>query len=157
MMEGNGKHEQYKAIAEKVNAVVAGEQNLIANLANISSIIHEGLGTLWTGFYLPEGKQLVLGPFQGPVACTRIGFGKGVCGSSWKDMKTLIVPDVDKFPGHIACSPHSRAEIVVPGIVNGELRFVLDIDSTQTGYFNEVDKYHLEQIINTLFNEKSPE
>lgn len=153
MMESNGKTEQYRVMTDKVKAVIRGEGNLIANLGNCSSILHEGLGTLWTGFYLPEGDQLVLGPFQGPVACTRIAFGKGVCGSAWKEKRTLVVPDVDLFPGHIACSPDSRSEIVVPAFVNGELKFLLDIDSTQEGYFNEVDKYHLEQIINILLND----
>jgi GAF domain-containing protein len=155
MMESKGKNELYSIIGRKVEAVILGETNLIANLGNCSSILHETLGTLWTGFYLPEGDQLILGPFQGPVACTRIAFGKGVCGTAWKEGKTLVVQDVDLFPGHIACSPDSRSEIVVPGFVNGELKFMLDIDSTEKGYFNEVDKYHLERIINILLNDKT--
>jgi GAF domain-containing protein len=153
MMDREGKHEQYIYLTDMIKAVIEGEDNLIANLANCSSILHEGLGTLWTGFYLPEGEQLVLGPFQGPVACTRIAFGKGVCGTAWKDRRSIVVPDVDQFPGHIACSPHSRSEIVVPGFNNGELRFLLDIDSTEKAYFNEVDDYNLKQIVSIILNE----
>ncbi|HMX38442.1 MAG TPA: GAF domain-containing protein, partial [Ferruginibacter sp.] len=124
-----------------------GEPDLIANLANITAALKEQFGWLWVGFYLVRGEELVLGPFQGPVACTRIKKGRGVCGTSWQKAQTLIVPDVEKFPGHIACSSLSRSEIVVPVIRNGEVAAVLDVDSELLDQFNETDKKYLEEIV----------
>ncbi len=126
--------------------MVEDETNLIANLSNLSSLIHFTFNFWWTGFYFVDGKQLVLGPFQGPLACTRIPFGKGVCGSAWAQKKTLVVPDVEQFPGHIACSSESRSEIVVPLFHDGEVWAVLDIDSKEIGTFDEVDRKWLEKI-----------
>lgn len=126
--------------------MVEDETNLIANLSNLSSLIHFTFNFWWTGFYFVDGKQLVLGPFQGPLACTRIPFGKGVCGSAWAQKKTLVVPDVEQFPGHIACSSESRSEIVVPLFHDGEVWAVLDIDSKELGTFDEVDRKWLEKI-----------
>lgn len=123
-----------------------GEEDMVANMANISAIIKEMFGFHWVGFYLVKGNELVLGPFQGPVACTRIKFGKGVCGSSWERKETIIVDDVDKFPGHIACSPLSKSEIVVPVVADGEVIAVLDIDSENYGEFDGEDRGFLEEI-----------
>jgi len=121
--------------------------DLIANMANMAAMLHETFGFWWTGFYRVTGNELVLGPFQGPLACTRIPFGRGVCGSSWKERRTLVVPDVEQFPGHIACSSASRSEIVVPVFHNNEIIAVLDIDSTQLGTFDETDAQYLEQLV----------
>ena len=125
-------------------------EDLIANLANVAAALKEQFGWLWVGFYLVKGEQLVLGPFQGPVACTRIRKGKGVCGTAWAQMKTLIVPDVEKFPGHIACSSLSRSEIVVPVVKNGEVVAVLDVDSVDVNTFDEADQRFLELIVSLL-------
>ena len=130
------KKQTYDLLYRQAKALLADEQNLIANLANLSSLIHFTFGFWWTGFYFVEGQQLVLGPFQGPLACTRIPYGKGVCGSAWAQKKTLIVPDVEQFPGHIACSSESRSEIVVPILKNGEVWAELDIDSRELGTFD---------------------
>ena len=128
-------------------ALVEGETDLIANLANIAAVLKEAFGFFWVGFYLVKENELVLGPFQGPIACTRIQFGKGVCGSSWKEKKTILVPDVDAFPGHIACSSASRSEIVVPGFKNGEVVLVLDVDSDRLNDFDSTDQQNLEQVV----------
>lgn len=140
------KEEQYQALIPQIKALIEGETDLVANLANIAGALKEQFSWFWVGFYLVKGDQLVLGPFQGPVACTRINKGRGVCGSSWAKAETLIVPDVEKFPGHIACSSLSKSEIVVPLISNGSIWGVLDVDSEHLDLFNETDKQYLEQI-----------
>lgn len=144
------KKEQYETLIPQINALIEGEPDLIANLANIAAALKEQFGWLWVGFYLVKNDELVLGPFQGPVACTRIRKGRGVCGSSWAQAKTLIVPDVEKFPGHIACSSLSRSEIVLPLIRNGEVLGVLDVDSEAIDLFDETDQFYLEQIISSI-------
>jgi GAF domain-containing protein len=144
------KAEKYEAIFPQIEALISGEPDLYANLANISSVLKQGFDFFWVGFYLVKEEQLVLGPFQGPIACTRIAFGKGVCGTAWKEGKTQLVPDVDAFPGHIACSSASRSEIVVPVLKNGEVKMVLDVDSDQLNDFDEVDRAYLEQLCQNL-------
>ena len=144
------KTEQYETLIPQIKALIEGEPDLIANLANITGALKEQFGWFWVGFYLVKGEQLVLGPFQGPVACTRINKGRGVCGSSWAKAETLIVPDVEKFPGHIACSSLSKSEIVVPLMKDGNVWGVLDVDSEHLDNFDEIDKVYLEQIISTL-------
>lgn len=141
------KTEQYEALLPQIKALITGEPDLVANLANIAGALREQFGWFWVGFYLVKGEELVLGPFQGPVACTRIRKGKGVCGSSWAQAKTLIVPDVEKFPGHIACSSLSRSEIVVPIIRNGAVLGVLDVDSSDLDTFDETDQRFLEEVV----------
>ena len=141
------KAERYALLTRQIESVVAGESDQIARMANIASMIHHTFGFWWTGFYIVKDSQLVLGPFQGPVACTRIGFGKGVCGTSWERRETIIVPDVHKFPGHIACSSLSQSEIVVPMFCDGQVYAVLDIDSKELATFDEVDKEWLEKIV----------
>lgn len=123
-----------------------GEEDLVARMANAAAMIHDTFRFWWTGFYRVQGDQLVLGPFQGPVACTRIGFGRGVCGSAWQQQRTLVVPDVEQFPGHIACSSRSKSEIVVPVLRDGTVIAVLDIDSENLATFDETDQRYLEQI-----------
>lgn len=146
------KIEKYKTLFEQIKAVVEDEDDLIANMANIAAMLHETFGFWWTGFYrvIPESVQLVLGPFQGPVACTRIAFGKGVCGTAWERKGTVVVPDVHQFPGHIACSSASNSEIVVPVFRNEEVVAVLDIDSTDFNTFDDTDKEWLERIVSLL-------
>lgn len=144
------KEKQYQLLLKQAQALVKDETNLIANLSNLSSLIHFTFGFWWTGFYFVDGNQLVLGPFQGPLACTRIPYGKGVCGTAWKEARTLIVPDVEQFPGHIACSSESRSEIVVPIFKNGEVWAELDIDSRELNTFDEIDKQWLEKIVGEL-------
>ncbi len=141
------KEEQYQSLLPQIKALIEGETDLVANLANVAAALKEQFNHLWTGFYLVRNNELVLGPFQGPVACTRIKKGRGVCGASWEQGKTLIVPDVEKFPGHIACSSLSRSEIVVPLFHKGEVTGVLDVDSVELNAFNETDQYFLEQIV----------
>ena len=140
------KNETYKLLLAQVKAMVKDESDPVANMANVAALIQEAFHFWWTGFYRVIGEQLVLGPFQGPVACTRIGFGKGVCGTSWKERKTIVVKDVEQFPGHIACSSESKSEIVVPLIKQGEVIGVLDIDSERLATFDQTDKEWLEQI-----------
>lgn len=140
------KAEQYQALLPQIKALVENEPDLIANLANITGALKEQFGWLWVGFYIVKGDELVLGPFQGPVACTRIRRGRGVCGASWEQAATLIVPDVEKFPGHIACSSLSRSEIVLPVLNNNEVVAVLDVDSEYVGHFDTTDQFYLEQI-----------
>ncbi|HUR66917.1 MAG TPA: GAF domain-containing protein [Chitinophagaceae bacterium] len=148
------KAEQYESLLPQVKGLLNGEPDLIANLANVVAALKEQFNWLWVGFYLvkPSGneEELVLGPFQGPVACTRIKKGRGVCGSSWSKAKTLIVPDVEKFPGHIACSSLSRSEIVVPVIRNNKVVAVLDVDSSDPDQFDSTDKYYLEEMIGLI-------
>ena len=140
------KEEQYESLLPQLKALLEGEPDLIANLANITGALKEQFNWLWIGFYLVKGDELVLAPFQGPVACTRIKKGKGVCGASWAKAQTLIVPDVEKFPGHIACSSLSRSEIVIPIIRGNKVLGVLDVDSIELGQFDNIDQSYLEQI-----------
>ena len=145
------KSEKYALLCKQVASLTEGETDRTANLANTAAAIHEAFGFWWTGFYLVKDKQLVLGPFQGPVACTRIPFGKGVCGTAWQRRETVIVPDVEEFPGHIACSSASRSEIVVPLFQEGEVVGVLDIDSRELATFDAEDAAGLEAIAALLF------
>lgn len=140
------KEEKYEALLPQIRSVVEDEPDLIANMANVASMLHETFGFWWTGFYRVMEDELVLGPFQGPMACTRIRKGRGVCGSAWAEERTLVVPDVDLFPGHIACSSASRSEIVVPLKRGSEVIGVLDIDSERLATFDEVDRKWLEQV-----------
>jgi GAF domain-containing protein len=141
---------KYQEIYKQIESVVGGETDQIANMANTAALLHEAFGFWWTGFYIVKGGQLVLGPFQGPVACTRIGFGKGVCGTSWSRRETIVVPNVHEFPGHIACSSLSQSEIVVPMFRDNEVYAVLDIDSKELSTFDETDKDWLEKIVRLL-------
>ncbi len=141
------KKEKYEAIIPQIKGLLEGETDLIANLGNVAAALKAQFNWFWVGFYLVKEDQLVLGPFQGPVACTRIAKGRGVCGSSWAKAETLIVPDVEKFPGHIACSSLSRSEIVVPLFHNSEVVGVLDVDSEHLDQFDETDLHFLEQIV----------
>ena len=145
-----GKAEKYALLLKQVEAVVDGEPDMIANMANVAAMIHETFGFWWTGFYCVVADELVLGPFQGPLACSRIKRGRGVCGTAWAEAQTQVVPDVDRFPGHIACSSASRSEIVVPMLVGGEVTAVLDIDSSRLNTFDEVDRLWLERIVAAL-------
>ena len=144
------RQEQYDSLFPQIQGLLQGENDLIANLANISAALKEQFKWFWVGFYLVKENELVLGPFQGPVACTRIQKGKGVCGTSWEKKQTLIVPDVEAFPGHIACSSLSKSEIVVPLIRNNEVVAVLDVDSEMLGQFDETDQHHLEKIVSLI-------
>ena len=141
------KQEKYQTLLPQIESLVAGETDAIANMANVAAALHEVFGFWWTGFYRVEGQQLVLGPFQGPVACTRIPYGKGVCGTAWQRAETVIVPNVHEFAGHIACSSASNSEIVVPVIRNNQVVAVLDIDSTDFAAFDDTDKHFLEKIV----------
>jgi L-methionine (R)-S-oxide reductase len=144
------KESQYQSLLPQIKALITGEPDLIANLANIAGALKEQFGWLWVGFYLVKQDELVLGPFQGPVACTRIRKGKGVCGTSWAEAKTLVVPDVEAFPGHIACSSLSRSEIVVPILQDGIVTGVLDVDSAELNEFDQTDKQYLEEIVSWI-------
>lgn len=144
------KASQYESLIPQITALITGEPDLVANLANTAAALKEQFNWFWVGFYLVKNDELVLGPFQGPVACTRIKKGRGVCGSSWAQAKTLIVEDVEKFPGHIACSSLSRSEIVLPIIRNGEVIGVLDVDSEHLAHFDTTDQQFLEEIISGL-------
>jgi GAF domain-containing protein len=141
------KEEQYLSLIPQIKGLVSGEPDLVANLANIAAALKEQFDFFWVGFYLVKEEELVLGPFQGPVACTRIRKGRGVCGTSWSQGNTIIVPDVEKFPGHIACSSISRSEIVVPIFKNNEVWGVLDVDSDQYNSFDETDTQFLQEIV----------
>ena len=145
-MTGSDKQKRYEILYRQIESVIEGEDDAIANMANASSLIHEAFGFWWTGFYIVKDGVLVLGPFQGPVACTRIPFGKGVCGTAWERQETVVVPDVHLFPGHIACSSLSRSEIVVPIFDGTTVKAVLDIDSKELATFDETDSYWLERI-----------
>ncbi|CAN5750533.1 GAF domain-containing protein [soil metagenome] len=144
------KEEQYRELIPQIEGLLTGETDLVANLANVAAALKEQFNWWWIGFYLVREDELVLGPFQGPVACTRIKKGRGVCGTSWANAKTLIVPEVDKFPGHIACSSDSKSEIVVPLIKEGIVWAVLDADSEHYNHFDETDRQFIEQIIAML-------
>lgn len=148
-IKDGSKEEKYLELLPQIQAIVEGETDRIANMANVASVLHETFGFWWTGFYRVMGG-LVLGPFQGPLACTRIPKGKGVCGTAWERGETVIVPDVDAFPGHIACSSLSRSEIVVPVWKDGEVVAVLDIDSKELNAFDEVDQKYLEEVVKML-------
>lgn len=147
VLQQGHKVEQYQSILPQIQAIVEDEADVIANLANICAALRQQFGWFWIGFYLVKGNELVLGPFQGPIACTRIAKGRGVCGSAWQQQQIIVVPDVDQFPGHIACSSDSKSEIVLPIIKNGECVGVLDIDSDELNQFDEVDAEHLQQLM----------
>ena len=147
------KDEKYKSVIPQIKALIEGEPDLVANLANIVAALMEQFRWLWIGFYLVKENQLVLAPFQGPVACTRIKKGRGVCGTSWEKAQTIVVPDVEKFPGHIACSSKSRSEIVVPVIRDNKVMGVLDVDSEHLAAFDETDKQFLEEIVGLIIFE----
>lgn len=147
ILSNTGKEEKYISIVPQIKALLTGENDLIANLANTAAALKEQFNWFWVGFYLVKGDELVLGPFQGPVACTRIAKGKGVCGASWKENKIMIVPDVEQFPGHIACASASRSEIVLPVYQQGEIIAVLDVDSEHLAHFDDIDAKYLNEII----------
>ncbi|WP_407427095.1 GAF domain-containing protein [Arcticibacter sp.] len=144
------KEEQYRSLIPQISALLEGENDLIANLANVSAALKEQFNFFWVGFYLVKEEELVLGPFQGPVACTRIAKGRGVCGAAWERSEALIVPDVDAFPGHIACSSLSKSEIVIPLFKADKVVGVLDVDSAEFGKFDEIDQRYLEDIIRMI-------
>ena len=144
------KTERYEALIPQLKALIASETDQVANYANISAVLKECFGFFWVGFYRVIENELVLGPFQGPIACTRISFGKGVCGTAWKEMKTIVVPDVEKFPGHIACSSQTKSEIVVPVFADGKVIAVLDVDSDINDNFDELDVKYLEMLCGLL-------
>ena len=145
------KEENYKLLFEQVKALIAGETDEVAIMANVCAAIHEAMGFFWTGFYIVKGEELVLGPFQGPVACMHIAYGRGVCGTAWQRAESVVVPDVEQFPGHIACSSFSRSEIVVPVFdAAGKVKAVLDIDSKELGTFDATDQQWLEEIVKML-------
>ena len=145
------KEQQYRTLLPQITALIEGEADLVANLANIAAALKEQFNWLWVGFYLVKKDELVLGPFQGPVACTRIKRGRGVCGKAWEDKKTLIVRDVSTFPGHIACSSLSRSEIVVPLFSDNQVSAILDADSESLDHFDETDKIYLEEIVRLIY------
>ena len=150
-VEEMDKTEKYSLLTKQISALIDGETDLVAVMANVCAAIHEAMGFWWTGFYRVVDNELVLGPFQGPVACMHIGYGKGVCGTAWKEQQTIIVPDVEQFPGHIACSSLSRSEIVVPVFSkDGEVAAVLDIDSKDLATFDDIDQQYLEEICKML-------
>jgi L-methionine (R)-S-oxide reductase len=146
LVEGATREEKYASLLPQIRALIEGENDLIAGLANIIGAIKEGMDFLWVGCYFVKGNELVLGPFQGSVACTRIGFGKGVCGTCWQREEAIIVKNVDEFPGHIACSTESKSEITVPVFKNGKVFMVLDVDSRSLADFGEADKNFLQEI-----------
>ncbi|WP_256006438.1 GAF domain-containing protein [Pedobacter deserti] len=145
------KAEQYRTLIPQIAALISGEEDLIANMANIAAALKEQFRWFWVGFYLVKDEELVLGPFQGPVACTRIKKGKGVCGAAWEKAETLVVPDVDEFPGHIACASASRSEIVVPVMKGIEVMAVLDVDSEYLSHFDDVDADYLKKIVALIY------
>ena len=148
--EAATKAEKYEAALPQIEALITGEPDLYANLSNIAAALKEVFDFFWVGFYLVKEEQLVLGPFQGPIACTRINFGKGVCGTAWKEKQTQLVPDVEAFPGHIACSSASKSEIVVPVFKGEEVAMVLDVDSDQLNDFDQTDQEYLEKLMGIL-------
>ncbi|MFN8336843.1 MAG: GAF domain-containing protein [Cyclobacteriaceae bacterium] len=144
------KQERYDALLPQIESLVAGEPDVVANLSNIAAALKQAMNFFWVGFYIVKNNELVLGPFQGPIACTRIAFGKGVCGASWKEKKVLLVPDVDQFPGHIACSSASKSEIVLPAFKHGEVALVLDVDSDKLNDFDATDEAALQKLMRTV-------
>ncbi|MEN5174354.1 GAF domain-containing protein [Acinetobacter higginsii] len=147
VLQQGHKAEQYQSIIPQIQAIVEDESDVIANLANICAALKQQFGWLWIGFYLVKDNELVLGPFQGPIACTRIAKGRGVCGAAWQQQQVIVVPDVDQFPGHIACSSASRSEIVLPIMKEGECVGVLDIDSDELNQFDQIDAEYLQQLM----------
>jgi L-methionine (R)-S-oxide reductase len=147
IINGESKQQRYDSLLPQIKALTTGESDLVANLANISAALKEGMNFFWVGFYMVKEDQLVLGPFQGPIACTRIPFHKGVCGACYTKRETILVPDVEQFPGHIACSSASKSEIVLPAFKNGEVAMVLDVDSDQLNDFDETDAQYLEELM----------
>lgn len=141
------KASRYEELIPQLKVLVENEPDIIANLSNIAAALHQAMNFFWVGFYLVKNNQLVLGPFQGPIACTRIDLGRGVCGTSWKEKKTIIVPDVEAFPGHIACSSASRSEIVLPAFRDNQVALVLDVDSDKLNDFDSVDALYLEKVM----------
>ena len=151
IINGTSKQEKYESLLPQIEALVFAERDWIANLANCCAAIKFGMGFFWVGFYIVKGNELVLGPFQGPVACTRIARGKGVCGAAWEQKKIMVVEDVDTFPGHIACSSQSKSEIVLPGFdEKGEVMFVLDIDDDNYARFDATDAHYLSEIVKMM-------
>jgi len=146
------KKERYQILLPQIKALVEGEPDQVANLSNIAAALKQTMDFFWVGFYLVKENQLVLGPFQGPIACTRIDLGKGVCGTAWKEKRTIIVPDVEKFPGHIACNSASKSEIVLPALKNNEVALVLDVDSDALNDFNSTDQLALEELMRIIEN-----
>ncbi len=144
------KEEKYKALLPQIKALITGENDLIANLANITSALYFGMNFFWVGFYIVKNEELVLGPFHGPVACTRIQYGRGVCGTAWKNKETVIVPDVNQFSDHIACSSETKSEIVICAIKDNTVQCVLDIDSKQLNDFDDTDKKYLEELVGRI-------
>jgi L-methionine (R)-S-oxide reductase len=157
LTQGLSRDAQYAELLPQIRSLIDGEPDLIANLANVAAVLKEAFGFFWVGFYLMKEGELVLGPFQGPLACTRIAVGRGVCGAAALERRTLVVPDVELFPGHIACSSLSRSEIVVPMLANGECVGVLDVDSEHLAHFDAVDAEWLEEVVRALGEVKSEE
>ena len=146
----SSKEEKYISLCPQIYSLISGETDLIANLANVAAALKEAFEFFWVGFYIVKENQLVLGPFQGPIACTRISYGKGVCGTSWKESRSIIVDDVNKFPGHIACSSLSQSEIVLPLVKNNQVVAILDIDSEHLNNFDEIDQKYLSEIVENI-------
>lgn len=144
------KAEKYETLLPQIEALISTESDPVANLSNVAAALKQTMNFFWVGFYLVKNDQLVLGPFQGPIACTRINFGKGVCGTSWKEKKTILVPDVEQFPGHIACNSASKSEIVLPAFKNNEVALVLDVDSDVLNDFDQVDQIALEKLMSLI-------
>ena len=144
------KREKYESLLPQIDGLISYEDDLIANLSNIAAALKFGMNFFWVGFYIVKNDELVLGPFQGPIACTRIRMGKGVCGTAWEKNETVLVPNVDEFPGHIACSSDSKSEIVLTASKDGEVQLILDVDSNQLNDFDEVDKEYLEQLMKLI-------
>ncbi|MEQ8478594.1 GAF domain-containing protein [Fulvivirga sp.] len=144
------KREKYESLLPQIEGLISYEDDLIANLSNIAAALKFGMNFFWVGFYIVKNDELVLGPFQGPIACTRIRMGKGVCGTAWEKNETVLVPNVDEFPGHIACSSDSKSEIVLTASKNGEVQLILDVDSDQLNDFDEIDKEYLEQLMKII-------
>jgi L-methionine (R)-S-oxide reductase len=144
------KEARYQSLVPQIEALITGENDVVANLANIAAALRQTMNFLWVGFYLVKENELVLGPFQGPIACTRIAFGKGVCGACWQEKRVLLVPNVDEFPGHIACSSDSKSEIVLPAFKNHEVALVLDVDSDQLNDFDSIDEKYLLQVMKLI-------
>lgn len=148
--QATDKASRYQTLVPQIESLISGEPDVVANLSNIAAALKQTMNFFWVGFYIVKNSELVLGPFQGPIACTRIGIGKGVCGTSWKEKRTIVVPNVDEFPGHIACSSDSKSEIVLPGFKHGEVALVLDVDSDKLNDFDETDTRYLEQIMRMI-------
>ncbi len=144
------KQERYQSLVPQIEALIAGENDAVANLANIAAALRQAMNFFWVGFYVVKNNELVLGPFQGPIACTRIAFGKGVCGACWKEKKVMLVPNVDEFPGHIACSSDSKSEIVLPAFKNQEVALVLDVDSDRLNDFDKTDEKYLQEVMKLI-------